>query len=207
MYSLHSNHHTNSRLLAQQQTQRQGYASGRSQGVPSSSASRLTAFCLDSKRSSGPSATGRGAEAPTSTTSSSIQPPAAASSSKPAQPASSASCEASNHRAPEEPLPLPDEAERERKRRAALPIWPRGSLAVAILGGGEADSQRLWPLTRYRTLPAIPFGGVHRCGACTPMPLLCALWPSGTGGEGGRIGSPAKLPMQAMEPRGCKPQA
>lgn len=219
MYGLHSNR-TNSRLPAAQQTQqglRQGYASGRYRypRSPGNSAARLAAFCVDSKQSSGPSAIGRGAGAATSkggrdveknpvTTSSTwptVQPPSSSSSSKPAQPASSASRGASTHRAPE-PQPLSDdEAARERKRRAALPIWPRGSLAVAILGGGEADSQRLWPLTRYRTLPAIPFGGVHRCGACTLMPLLCVLrgplWQGGS--EDWQSGQ--------AEPCGCKRQA
>ncbi|GIL92702.1 hypothetical protein Vretimale_19419 [Volvox reticuliferus] len=41
-------------------------------------------------------------------------------------------------------------------------IWPRGNLTAVILGGGETDSRRLFPLTQYRTLPAIPFGGAYR---------------------------------------------
>ncbi|EFJ49454.1 hypothetical protein VOLCADRAFT_89889 [Volvox carteri f. nagariensis] len=41
-------------------------------------------------------------------------------------------------------------------------IWPRGNLTAVILGGGETDSRRLFPLTQFRTLPAIPFGGSYR---------------------------------------------
>ncbi|GLC40652.1 hypothetical protein PLESTF_001021400 [Pleodorina starrii] len=46
--------------------------------------------------------------------------------------------------------------------RQGEPIWPRGNLTAVILGGGETDSRRLFPLTQFRTLPAIPFGGAYR---------------------------------------------
>lgn len=37
--------------------------------------------------------------------------------------------------------------------RSSLSIWPRGNLTAVVLGGGESDSRRLFPLTQYRTLP------------------------------------------------------
>ncbi|KAG2435702.1 hypothetical protein HXX76_006901 [Chlamydomonas incerta] len=46
--------------------------------------------------------------------------------------------------------------------RSSLSIWPRGNLTAVVLGGGESDSRRLFPLTQYRTLPALPFGGAYR---------------------------------------------
>lgn len=41
---------------------------------------------------------------------------------------------------------------------------PKGSVAAVVLGGGENDSRRLFPLTSKRTLPAIPLAGQYRCG-------------------------------------------
>ncbi|KAG2501642.1 hypothetical protein HYH03_000146 [Edaphochlamys debaryana] len=46
--------------------------------------------------------------------------------------------------------------------RQGRPVWPRGSLTAVVLGGGETDSRRLFPLTQYRTLPPVPFGGPYR---------------------------------------------
>ncbi|GAX84589.1 hypothetical protein CEUSTIGMA_g12010.t1 [Chlamydomonas eustigma] len=36
------------------------------------------------------------------------------------------------------------------------------NVCAVILGGGESDSRRLFPLTEKRTLPAIPIGGIYR---------------------------------------------
>ena len=49
---------------------------------------------------------------------------------------------------------------------ASLGIWPPGSVCGVILGGGENDSRRMFPLTEKRTLPAIPIGGQFRCACC-----------------------------------------
>lgn len=46
------------------------------------------------------------------------------------------------------------------KRKTAPP--PPANVAAVILGGGESDSRRLFPLTDKRTLPAIPIGGIYR---------------------------------------------
>ncbi|GFR48806.1 hypothetical protein Agub_g10757 [Astrephomene gubernaculifera] len=68
--------------------------------------------------------------------------------------------------APAQPQQMPweraDDAETGSLSRQGQAIWPRGNLTAVVLGGGETDSRRLFPLTKVRTLPAVPFGGAYR---------------------------------------------
>jgi len=48
------------------------------------------------------------------------------------------------------------------QRPSLRAIYPKGSVCAVVLGGGENDSRRLFPLTDKRTLPAIPLGGIYR---------------------------------------------
>ncbi|KAL6760903.1 ADP-glucose pyrophosphorylase large subunit [Haematococcus lacustris] len=57
--------------------------------------------------------------------------------------------------------PVPSERRRE-QRPLLNTIYPRGSVCAVVLGGGETDSRRMFPLTEKRTLPAIPLVGVYR---------------------------------------------
>lgn len=46
--------------------------------------------------------------------------------------------------------------------RSNYDIGPPSNVCAVILGGGEFDSKRLFPLTQRRTLPAIPLCGNYR---------------------------------------------
>ena len=57
----------------------------------------------------------------------------------------------------------------------------RNAIGVLLAGG---QGERLWPLTRDRAKPAVPFGGMYRIidmtrtvpNVCSD--LLCSLWVS-----------------------------
>lgn len=66
------------------------------------------------------------------------------------------------------PVPIPSQevqfqsVEQTDQRPRLSSIYPRGSVCAVVLGGGENDSRRLFPLTDKRTLPAIPVAGSYR---------------------------------------------